>query len=338
MLLLCFLFLHIKATATATPTATATATAKELVVYTSRKEHLIKDIFQQYTQETGVSIKYKTGSSAALIQTIKLEGQNSPADIFMAVDAGSLWHATNENLLEKVNSGVLKINVPNHLRDTQGTWYGLSIRARTIVYNTKKVKESELSTYENLAHKNWKNRLCLRTSKKVYNQSLVAMLIYELGLVKAKEVVAGWVDNTVEIFSNDTAVLKAIASGQCDVGIVNTYYYGRLLKKDAKLPLKLFWPNQKDSYGVHINISGAGLLKNSKFKIAGLKFLEWLSSKKAQASFAQINMEYPLDFTVAQSDETARWGKFKANTHFNLTHAGKLQKEAIKLMQEVKYK
>ncbi len=313
------------------------ALAEELVVYTSRKEHLIKDIFKQYTKASGVKIKYKTGKASALIQTLKAEGDKSPADIFMTVDAGNLWFAGSEGLLEKVNSKTLHSNVPGHLRDEKGRWFGLSVRARTIVYNSDVLKPKELSTYEDLAAAKWKNKICLRTSKKVYNQSLVAMLIYELGEQRTKEVVRGWVNNAVDIFSNDTAVLKAVASGQCHIGIVNTYYFGRLMKKSPELPLKLFWPNQTDSYGVHVNVSGAGVVKTSKRKAEAIKFLEWLSSKQAQQSFAQVNMEYAIDPRVEQAKEVKDWGSFKANTHFQLSHAGKLQKMAIKLMREVNY-
>ena len=313
------------------------AFSQELVVYTSRKEHLVKGIFEQYTRKTGVSIKYKTGKAAALIQILKAEASHSPADIFMTVDAGNLWYATHEKLLAPVSSPILQAHIPDFLKDKKNRWFGFSIRARTIAYNFKQVKETELSTYEDLADPKWKKRLCLRTSKKVYNQSLVAMLIYHLGHQKTKEVVKGWVENTVEIFSNDTAVLKAIASGQCDVGIVNSYYYGHLMKKESELPLKLFWPNQK-SYGVHINISGAGIVKSSKNKEQARKFLEWLSGKEAQQSLAKVNLEYPASRDVPLSPETSKWGTFHSNTRFHLSYAGQLQKQAIKLMQEVRYK
>jgi iron(III) transport system substrate-binding protein len=313
------------------------AKSKELVVYTSRKEHLIKDIFKAYEEKTGVKISYRTGDAGALIQALKAEGHNTTADLFMTVDAGNLWYAKSQGLFQSVDSQKLKGAIPPHLRDPEDQWFALSVRARTIAFNPENVKEDELKSYEDLATKKWKGRLCLRTSKKVYNQSLVAMLIHELGEEKAKEVVAGWVDNVVEIFSNDTAVLKAIAVGQCDVGIVNTYYYGRLIKEDPKLPLKLFWPNQ-ESYGVHINISGAGILKHSKNPKEAKKFLEWLASEEAQKSFAQVNMEYPVDPEAPQDELVESWGEFKPNTSFNLSKAGVLQKKALKLMHEVDYK
>ncbi len=310
----------------------------DLTVYTSRKEHLVKEIFKQFEKETSIKVNYRTGKSGALIQTIKAEGNNSPADLFMTVDAGNLWFAAKEGILESTNSKVLGKNIPSHLKDLKNNWFGLSVRARTIAYNFNKVKDGELNSYEDLATEKWKGRICLRTSKKVYNQSLVAMLIGELGYQKTKEVVGGWVKNNVEIFSNDTSVLKSIAAGQCDVGIVNTYYFGRLIKKDPKLPIKLFWPNQKNSYGVHINVSGAGIVKTSKNKKEALRLLEWLSSEKAQGSFASINMEYPANPSIKNDPVVNKWGTFKSNSTFQLTKAGILQKDAIKLMNEVNYK
>ncbi len=318
-------------------TTLTSLSAKELLVYTSRKEHLVKDIFAKYEKKTGVKIKYKTGKASQLIQALKAEGKKTPADIFMTVDAGNLWFAAESGLLMPIQSPILTQNIPSHLRDVTNKWYGFSVRARTIVYNSAQLKSSDLSTYEDLADKKWKGKLCLRTSKKVYNQSLVAMFIDTHGYKKAKEMVKGWVDNTVEIFSNDTAVLKAIAAGQCQVGIVNTYYFGRLIKENPKLSLKLFWPNQK-TYGVHINVSGAGITKHTTKSAEARKFLEWLSSTDAQNEFASVNMEYSANPTIRPSQIVADWGTFKTNSSFNLTKAGQLQKEAIKLMHEVNYK
>ena len=313
------------------------AYSKELVVYSSRKEHLVKDIFKAYEKESGVKISYRTGKAGALIEALKIEGANVNADLLMTVDAGNLWYAASQDLFTSLNSSILNKNVPKHLRDKDGKWFGLSIRARTIVYNKTKVKPKEMSTYSNLANKNWKGRLCLRTSKKVYNQSLVAMLIHDLGYEKAKKVVKGWVDNAVDIFSNDTAVVKAVSSGQCDLGIVNTYYFGRYKMKHRDSPVELFWPDQNGK-GVHVNVSGAGVLKYSKNIKEAKKFLEWLSSDKAQKSFAQVNLEYAINNSVEEDAIVKQWGIFRANTTFPLTEAGKLQKNAIRLFKEVGYK
>ncbi|UCG78324.1 MAG: extracellular solute-binding protein, partial [Nitrospirota bacterium] len=155
--------------------------ADKLVVYTARKEHLVKPLFDAYTKKTGVEIQYTTDKAGALLQRMKAEGKNSPADLLITVDAGNLWQAANEGLLQTISSDVLTQNVPAHLRDTNNNWFGLSVRARTIVYSTDRVPHSELTTYEDLSNNKWKGKLCLRTSKKVYNQSLVAMMIAEHG-------------------------------------------------------------------------------------------------------------------------------------------------------------
>ncbi len=318
------------------------ASTNELTVYSARKEHLVKPLFEAYEKQTGVKIKYITDKAGALLTKLQAEGKNSPADMLITVDAGNLWQAANSNLLEPVNSEKLSANIPSHLRSPDNTWFGLSIRARTIAYNPKKVKKSELSTYEALSEKSWKGRVCLRTSKKVYNQSLVAMFMQQYGEKRTEEIVSGWVNNlAAPVFSNDTAVLEAIAAGQCDVGIVNTYYFGRLMKKNPKLNLALFWPNQnvkaKNNRGVHVNISGAGIVKTSKNKMASQKFLEWLSSKEAQAKFAQINLEYPVHPKTGNDPLVDSWGKFDPSL-INVSFAGKNQAKAIRLMDRSKYK
>ena len=312
------------------------AFSQDLVVYSARKEHLIKPVFEQYTKETGVKIKYITDKAPVLLQRIKAEGGNTPADVLITVDAGNLWHAANEGILHPVTSDTLTSNIPSHLRDPGNRWFGLSLRARTIVYNTDRVKSDELSTYEDLASPEWKKRLVLRTSKKVYNQSLVAMLIKEHGEKETAEIVKGWVDNlSAPPFSNDTKTMEAIIAGQGDVGIVNTYYYGRLLKKDPSIPIALFWPNQS-SGGVHVNVSGAGVVAASKNKTEAIAFLEWLSTKNAQQIFADVNMEYPVNPDVTVNPAVASWGFFKQNK-INLANAGEKQAEAIQLMDRVGY-
>lgn len=318
-------------------TASFAGFSKELTLYTSRKEHLIKPLIDQYTKETGVKFRLKTGKDGALIQSMIAEGDKTSADILMTVDAGNLWFAKTQNLFASLKSEVLSKNIPDHLKDKNNFWFGLSIRARTVVYHPERISPKEIKSYENLANKKFNGKLCLRTSKKVYNQSLVSMLIHELGVDKTKAVLKGWVNNNVKIFSSDTNLIKAITAGQCDLGIVNTYYLARLQKKDKDYPVKIYWPNQ-DSFGVHVNVSGAGVSKHSKNKAEATKFLEWLSSEKAQTTFANTNLEFPVLKGAKKDSLTASWGNFKANSTFNLTKAGELQSEAIKLMQEVGYK
>lgn len=271
------------------------------------------------------------------MERIKAEGANTPADIFLTVDAGNLWQAANMGLLQPIKSSVLDANIPAHLKDPDNQWVGLSIRARTIVYNTKKLKPDNLSTYEDLADPKWKGKLCLRTSKKVYNQSLVAMMIAEKGEAETEKIVSGWVNNlATDVFPDDTKLMEAIAAGQCDVGIVNTYYYGRLMSKKPDLPLALFWPNQETS-GVHVNVSGAGIVKHSKNVKGAVQLLEWFSSGKGQRMFADLNMEYPANPSYKPDPLVASWGEFKHNL-INVAKAGELQATAVKLMDRARYK
>lgn len=313
------------------------AEKNELVVYSARKEHLIKPLFDAYTDATGVKIRYITDKAGPLLQRLKAEGAHTQADLLITVDAGNLWHAANEGLLEQIDSSILKNNVPEALRDPQGRWFGLSKRCRTIVYSTERIDPAELTTYEALGEEQWKGRLLLRTAKKVYNQSLVAMLIAEHGEAKTEKIVRSWVANLAAApFSNDTKTMEAILAGQGDVAVVNTYYFGRLQKKNSDLKLALFWPNQKTS-GVHVNVSGAGVVKASKNQEAATRFLEWLSSTEAQNLFADANMEYPVNPAVKAHDQVAAWGTFKGN-EMNLAKAGELQAAAIKLMDRAGYR
>lgn len=317
--------------------AGCTRPAGDLVVYSARNEQLIKPLFDRYTQETGQPIRFVTDDAGPLIERLGAEGKNTSADLLMTVDAGELWNAAERGLLQPVSSATLQKNIPDHLRDPRNRWFGLSLRARTIVYSTERVDPKNLSTYENLADPVWRGKLCLRTSKKVYNQSLVAMLIAEHGEAKAEDIVRGWVANlATDVFSSDNLLIEAIAAGQCDVGLVNTYYYGRLLRDRPNLPVKVFWAAQQGN-GVHINISGAGVTQHSRHSAAAVRFLEWLSSAEAQQMFAGANLEYPANPAVPADPLVAQWGTFKPST-MNLSRAGELQASAVKLMDRAGYR
>jgi iron(III) transport system substrate-binding protein len=320
---------------------TLPALAEEVVVYSARNEQLIKPLFDAYTRATGVEVKFVTDKEGPLMARLKAEGRNTPADMLLTVDAGNLWQASEESLLRPIQSQTLTANVPKHLRDPGNEWFGLSVRARTMVYNTNKVKPAELSTYEDLASPKWKGRLCLRTSKKVYNQSLVAMMITEYGEGKTEAMVRGWVDNlATSPFPDDTKAMEAVAAGQCDVTLVNTYYFGRLMEKQPTLPLAIFWPNQNlknKAAGVHVNVSGAGVTRHAKNPAGAQKLIEWLSSDKAQNLFADVNLEYPVNPKVAPDKTVAAWGSFRQNL-INVKEAGSLQTQAVKLMDRAGYK
>jgi iron(III) transport system substrate-binding protein len=315
--------------------------ADEVVVYSARNEQLIKPLFDAYTKETGVKVKFITDKEGPLMARLKAEGRNTPADVFMTVDAGNLWQAAQEDLLKPVNSKILASSIPAHLRDPGNEWFGLSVRARTLIYNPNKVKPGELTTYEDLANPKWKNRLCLRTSKKVYNQSLVGMMMNEYGEDKTEQIVRGWVANqATQPFPDDTKAMEAVAAGLCDVTIVNTYYFGRLMEKKPNLPLAIFWPNQNlknSAAGVHVNVSGAGVTRHTKNEVGAIKLLEWLASEKAQNLYADVNMEYPANPKVKPDAAVAAWGTFKPNL-INVAQAGALQAKAVMLMDRAGYK
>ena len=311
--------------------------SSELTVYTSRQPQLIEPIVEQFTNETGIEVNLLSGNAQELMERIDIEGEDSPADIFMTVDAGVLWQAAERDILAKIDSEILNENIPAHLRDSKNEWFGLSKRARTIVFSSDQFKDNDFSTYEDLADPKWKGKLCLRTSKKVYNRSLIASMIDAYGFDKSKEVVSGWVLNlATEVFSNDTNALKAVSSGQCGITIVNTYYLARLLDDPEYNNLSLFWANQSDR-GVHVNISGAGVVKTSKNKKNAVLFLEYLSSNKAQDFYASANKEYPVLIGAKIDESIENWGSFSEHT-INVSKLGSLQKEAVFLAQEVGYK
>ena len=255
----------------------------------------------------------------------------------MTFDAGVLWQAGKKEIFEEIDSNILNKNIPEHLRDADGKWFGLSKRARTIVYNSDLVSADDLSSYKDLAYPKWANKLCLRTSTKVYNRSLIASMIDADGYAGTKNVVQGWVNNlATEVFSSDTQVLKAVSAGQCGVTIVNTYYLARLADDPTYSNLKLHWANQ-EGRGTHVNISGAGVVKYSKNKAEAIKLLEWLSSNEAQETYAGANKEFPVMDGVPVGSILKNWGSFKEDLIL-VEKLGSLQKEAVLLAQEAEYK
>lgn len=308
-----------------------------LVVYTSRQPHLIEPLFDRYSDHAGIGIDYINDNEAALIERLDAEGANTRADVFMTVDAGNLWHAAERGLLRPIDSEALAAAIPEALRDGQGRWFGLSVRARTIIYHPERVDPAELSTYEALADEHWAGRLCLRTSQKVYNQSLVAMLIEHHGEDRTETIVRGWVANlATDPFSSDTRLIEAIAAGQCDVGIVNTYYLGRKLAEDPDYPVALFWANQETT-GTHVNVSGAGVTRHAPHAEAARALIEWLASTEAQSEFASNNLEFPANPSVETQGVVRAWGEFRADDA-PLEIAGERQAQAVRLMDRAGYR
>jgi iron(III) transport system substrate-binding protein len=315
----------------------AIASADTVTVYSARNEQLLKPLLDRYSKETGTEIRLMTANEGALLARLNAEGASTPSDVLITVDAGNLWLAAQQGQLRPLNSTVLQKNIPAHLRDPDNQWFGLSVRARTIVYSKSAVRPAELSSYEDLAQPKWKGKLCLRTSKKVYNQSLIAMMITEIGEAKTEEIVRGWVANLATTpFPDDTSLLKAIAAGQCQVGIVNTYYLGRLLVKEPDLPVGLFWANQSGS-GTHVNVSGAGITKHAKNPVGAQKLIEYLSMEAAQSFYVDEDLEFPANPKVKPNSIIKEWGSFKPNL-LNVAKAGELQAAATKLMDRAGYK
>ncbi|WP_201575056.1 extracellular solute-binding protein [Psychrobacter sp. H8-1] len=317
--------------------AVATDSDQVVTIYSSRNEQLIKPLLDKYTEATGVKIELVTDKTGPLMARLEAEGQNTPADMLLTVDAGNLWQAAQQGLLQPVASSVLESNVPAKYRDPKGQWTGLSLRARTIFYDPSKVDANQLSTYADLADPKWKGKLCLRTSNAVYNQSLVASMIENLGAEKTEEIIRGWVDNlATDVFSNDTSMLEAIAAGQCEVGIANSYYYGRVLDEKPDFPVQIFWANQGTT-GTHVNISGAGVVTNSDNPDGALKLMEWLSSDEAQGIYASADKEYPVKEGIDESEMLRSWGTFTQD-NINVQKFGELQTQAIQMMDKVGYK
>ena len=318
---------------------TAPAFANEIVVYSARADELLKPIAEAYQQKTGTQVTVVSDKAGPLMERLKAEGKNTQADVLITVDGGNLWQATQAGVLRPINSSVLKSNIPSHLRDPKNHWFGLSVRARTIFYNPNKVNPSELSTYADLADPKWKDRLCLRTSNNVYNQSLVATMIANHGQAATNRVVKGWVANLATApFANDTALLEAIDSGRCDVGIANTYYYGRLLNSKPHVAnnVKVFFANQAGK-GTHVNVSGAGVVKHSDNPAEAQKFIEWMSSEEAQRLYADRNFEYPANPQITPTPAVANWGRFKQDV-INVSVAGQNQQIVIMTMKRAGYK
>ena len=318
--------------------SSAALESKQITVYSARKEHLIKPLFDAYTAKTGVKIQYITDKAGPLLSRLKSEGATTQADILLTTDVGNLWQAQKQGVLQAVTSETLAQQIPAKLRDKDNFWYGLTQRSRTIVYSSDRVKPEALSTYAALADESFKGRLCLRTSKKVYNQSLVASMLAHQGSEKTETIIKGWVNNlAVAPFSNDTAAMQAVQAGQCDATIVNTYYFGRLEKDGKAAGLKIFWPDQADNEaGVHMNISGAGITTHAKHKAEALALIEWLSSPEAQKMLAGLNMEFPVNPNVESVPQVQAWGTFKADS-LPLNDIAAKQIEAVKIIDNAGY-
>lgn len=317
--------------------------SKEVNLYTARHYDVDDQLYAKFEEETGIKVNVIKGEADELLERIKREGDATQADLFLTADAGRLYRAKDAGLLQPVSSDVLDEQIPSNFQDKDQMWYGLTKRARVMVYNKETVKPEELSTYEALTDDKWKGRILIRGSENVYNQSLLASFIEINGEEKAKEWAAGLVANFArDPEGGDRDQAKAIAAGIGDVAIMNTYYFGQMLNsedpEEVKVAEKLgvFFPNQETN-GTHVNVSGAGVVKAAKNKENAIKLLEFLSSPESQGTFAEANYEYPVNESVEPSELLKSWGEFKEQD-IPLSALGENNAKSILIFNEVGWK
>ncbi len=311
--------------------------AREVNVYSARKEALILPLLEKFKAETGIDFNLITAKADELLKRLESEGRSTPADVFITTDAGRLQRAKEAGVLRAVNNPELDARIPQHLRDSENHWFGMSRRARVIFYARDRVDVKELSTYEALGDPRWKGRICIRSSSNIYNQSLVASMIEAQGVEEAEAWARGLVANFARNpAGGDTDQLRAAAAGQCDIAIANTYYYGRLVKSDKETDrevaesLGLFWPNQ-DGRGAHVNVSGAAVTKHAKHPEAAERLLEFMAGAESQTWYGEVNLEYPVTDDVQSSDLLKSFGEFKGDS-LNLSRLGENNRAAVQLM------
>ncbi|MFT6989880.1 MAG: iron(III) transport system substrate-binding protein [Paraglaciecola sp.] len=317
--------------------------AEQVNLYSARKEVLIKPLLDKFTQETGISVNLVTGKADNLITRLKSEGKFSPADLLLTTDVGRLYRAKQQGLTQAISVTEAIATLPNNFRDDQGHWLALSLRARPLMVSVDSIDAQTITRLEDLISPQWKARVCIRSSNNIYNQSMVASLIAQLGEAAAQE----WVNEFVKSFARppqggDRDQIKAVAAGLCDVAIANTYYLaGMLSSKDETTQeqankVKVIWPNQADR-GVHINISGVALAKNAPNKDAAIKLIDFLLSNESQLWYAKTNHEYPILANVAWSELLLSFGTFKAE-QVPLSKLGDLNAAAVKMMDRAGWK
>jgi iron(III) transport system substrate-binding protein len=322
----------------------AHAQERVLNLYSSRHYQTDEALYANFTKQTGIKINRIEAGEDPLIERIRNEGERSPADVLVTVDAGRLWRAEQLGFFQPVKSALLDARIPANLREPGGLWYGFSTRARLIAYNKAKVKPEEVATYESLADPKFKGRVCMRSSTNIYNLSLMGAMIDHLGEAKAEQWAQGVKANLAqEPKGGDTDQLKFVATGACDVTISNQYYYARLLRsqkpdeRETGEKVGVVFPNQ-GSWGTHVNISGAGVMKNAPHRANAIKFLEYLASDEAQRYFAEGNNEWPVVASVKTDNAVLKaLGDFKRDP-LNVAVLGRNQPGSQKIYDRVAWK
>ena len=321
--------------------------ANEVNIYTSRHYDADDILYEEFTKETGIKVNIISGSGSALMERLKSEGDNSPGDVFFTVDAGNLSKFQKEGFFQSIESKIIKSVVPEELRGPNDEWVSIAKRARVIFYNPKNVSESELEnlSYEDLSDPKWKGRIVIRSSSNMYNQSLVASIISNNGIAATEKWAKAFVSNFArKPQGNDRSQILAVANGEADIAIANTYYLGLMLsgrggeeQEVAGRKVKIHFPNQ-DNRGAHVNVSGGGVLKNAPNKANAIKFLEFLLSEKAQTHIVNNTFEYPVLDTVMPNSLIAQFGTDFKIDNTSVADFGDLNPEAVRLMDRVGWK
>jgi iron(III) transport system substrate-binding protein len=323
---------------------TAVAQDKVVNLYSARHYSTDEALYSNFTKATGIKINRLDGGEDALLTRIKAEGANSPADVFLTVDAGRLWTADQDGVFAPIQSKLLTERIPAAYRLASNTWFGFSTRARPILVDKLKIKVGEITTYEDLADPKWKGQICTRSGSHVYMLSLLSSIIENDGAAKAEEWAKGVNANLArQPKGGDTDQIKAVAAGECSIALANTYYIARMLKSDkaderAMMErLRVVWPNT-NGRGVHMNVSGGGVLKNAPNKDNAIKFMEYLASDEAQGYFANGNNEWPVVASAkVKNDALDSLGAFKPDP-LNMIALGKNQRLAQEIINRVGYK
>lgn len=306
-------------------------------IYSARHYDTDIQLYDSFTQETGIQVNLIEGGSDELIERIKSEGINSPADILITVDAGRLWRAEESDIFQSIDSDVLNSVIPAELRDPEGEWYAFSKRVRGIIYNKDEVSRDELEGFRQLADEKWSGRICIRSSNNIYNQSLIASMIESYGPEETEE----WVEDFVSNFARspqggDTDQIKAVAAGQCDIAVANHYYLARLAtssdEDDRRVAeaVDIYFPGEEYG-GTHVNVSGAGVVQNSPNRSHAIRFLEYLTEEESQRLYSLGNLEYPVVESIELPEILQEFGTFESDA-VNVESYGRNNPEAIRVM------
>ena len=319
--------------------------SNEINLYSQRHYKVDEQQYKVFEKETGIKVNVVKANADELIERLKNEGENSPADLFITVDAGKLQKAKDLDLLQKISSPIINQNVDVDLKDVNGYWIPITYRARIVVYSKDRVDVSELSTYDNLTDEKWRNKVLVRSSSNAYNQALLSSIIANTG----EESASKWASKLVKNFArdpkgNDRDQVKAITAGQGDLAIVNSYYIGLLLSSENEEEIKagnsvgVFFPNQgEDESGSHINVSGIGLAKNAPNKENAIKLMEFLTSESAQKTYTNTSYEYPANPSVEPNEIVKKWGSFKKD-NLDLNKLGVFRNKAIEIFDKSDWK